>query len=736
MRRTLLTILFLCLPSILQAQDSLNISILATGFEPWEDYGAYAVRLNESHVCVRNGAGTIKIIQVPAPGRGVQIASIETHDWVNDLYVNDSLLYVINQSSEEDVFSLADPSSPVFLGTLSREFARMFFAFRDTLLYTSDRQPGTPSCFRVYQAVNPVQPVLLHQFEFVRYVDGYTLQQMFDIVIRDSTAFVVLSKGLLSLDISDPDTVIELDYFETTRHTHGLEVEGGRATLQSGDDSVILLDVSTPSAMEVQDVYYLADDRIRNMVRDGDRIHLTTDNGRYLQLGGVQEGRLSLLSEHLFPVGSDLLMQAGTLLSIGQWRNMQWWDVRGSENPCLLGTYGGLNRMDRAFVRDDMLVLSLGSDGLRFMDLSTPEQPVDLFFYTESPRQFTDVLYDPPFIFALNEGKGVFVFERTPDNAFLLRDTLAFQASNHELTSLARYQDHLYIADDRGGSDIGLHIVDITPEGRLFLASVAAVPAWNVDVFGDYLYVRDATPSLRIYSLANPYAPELLHDRTLISPIALSDHHGDQYYTLNRAGRIRQWDVGDPRNPRVVAELDIGNLDVNALHAVPAGVLIETESERINAWRAEGGRLVGAGYYEPGPRLRNIVSHAGYAYTCMSDVGLAVLDISRTGTWNNLTGEPASAHPENFTLETVRPNPFNGLTSVHFTLPRAGHVVLSVFDVLGREVAVVHDGVLPAGRHRLPFDAGRAGLHASGVYFLHAQTQGEASATKRLVLLQ
>jgi hypothetical protein len=88
---------------------------------------------------------------------------------------------------------------------------------------------------------------------------------------------------------------------------------------------------------------------------------------------------------------------------------------------------------------------------------------------------------------------------------------------------------------------------------------------------------------------------------------------------------------------------------------------------------------------------------------------------------------PASAR---LTLAGVRPNPVAGLASAAFSLPAAGAVRLALYDVTGREVAVVADGHLAAGAHSAAFDT--AGL-APGVYVL--RLAGEAgSATARVTV--
>jgi hypothetical protein len=72
------------------------------------------------------------------------------------------------------------------------------------------------------------------------------------------------------------------------------------------------------------------------------------------------------------------------------------------------------------------------------------------------------------------------------------------------------------------------------------------------------------------------------------------------------------------------------------------------------------------------------------------------------------------------------PNPFLRGTRLIFDLTRAADVRLAVFDALGREVAVLHDGPRPAGRH----EAGLAGAElAPGVYVVRLTTPDGVAAT-------
>jgi formylglycine-generating enzyme required for sulfatase activity len=77
------------------------------------------------------------------------------------------------------------------------------------------------------------------------------------------------------------------------------------------------------------------------------------------------------------------------------------------------------------------------------------------------------------------------------------------------------------------------------------------------------------------------------------------------------------------------------------------------------------------------------------------------------------TGNDGPAAPGEYRLLQNFPNPFNPWTTIRFTMPNAGKARLAVFDLLGREIAVLVDGETGAGTQTAIWDA--AGV-PSGVY--------------------
>ncbi len=78
------------------------------------------------------------------------------------------------------------------------------------------------------------------------------------------------------------------------------------------------------------------------------------------------------------------------------------------------------------------------------------------------------------------------------------------------------------------------------------------------------------------------------------------------------------------------------------------------------------------------------------------------------------------------------PNPFSGATIIRFALAEAGPVRLSVYDLIGHEVACLVDAELSAGDHAVRFDA--RGL-PDGVYF-YRLSAADFSKTRICLLLK
>lgn len=94
--------------------------------------------------------------------------------------------------------------------------------------------------------------------------------------------------------------------------------------------------------------------------------------------------------------------------------------------------------------------------------------------------------------------------------------------------------------------------------------------------------------------------------------------------------------------------------------------------------------------------------------------------------------DDANILPEDYALYQSYPNPFNPSTTIKYSIPNSDIVNIKVFDILGREVAVLLNEYKPAGTYNIEFNASR---FASGVYFYQLHS-GNYVETKKMVLLK
>ena len=89
-----------------------------------------------------------------------------------------------------------------------------------------------------------------------------------------------------------------------------------------------------------------------------------------------------------------------------------------------------------------------------------------------------------------------------------------------------------------------------------------------------------------------------------------------------------------------------------------------------------------------------------------------------------------------FTLFHNTPNPFNPSTEIRFRLPKQGHVLMTVYDIQGREIKPLIDQIMPAGSHSVfwyGIDAQGQNM-PSGVYILKIQNGAYAKSIKMSLL--
>lgn len=97
-----------------------------------------------------------------------------------------------------------------------------------------------------------------------------------------------------------------------------------------------------------------------------------------------------------------------------------------------------------------------------------------------------------------------------------------------------------------------------------------------------------------------------------------------------------------------------------------------------------------------------------------------------------VTGIEDEKLPIEFNLSQNYPNPFNPTTNIKLALPKAMHVELTVYNLLGQKVATIKDNHMKAGYHNIHFDASKL---SSGIYLYRIKAE-KYNAVKKMTILK
>lgn len=151
-----------------------------------------------------------------------------------------------------------------------------------------------------------------------------------------------------------------------------------------------------------------------------------------------------------------------------------------------------------------------------------------------------------------------------------------------------------------------------------------------------------------------------------------------------------------------------------------------SEARGIDLW----GRVVGCGPEKPEPDTLRVQANA-YAVADTDTVAFVLIPVSGTG-----VGDPPV--PTLAARLEAKPNPFNPVVEIAFSVPAAGRARVTVYDAAGREVAELFDGTAGTGiRHTAQWRGvdRRGQAVGSGVYFVRLTGAG-TNVTRKIVLLK
>jgi photosystem II stability/assembly factor-like uncharacterized protein len=283
---------------------------------------------------------------------------------------------------------------------------------------------------------------------------------------------------------------------------------------------------------------------------------------------------------------------------------------------------------------------------------------------------------------------------------------------------------HLFYSDDYGvtwqniSSDLPVGpLNDVVPDPdiaqRLYVASDFGTYV-TTDRGGHWIALGENLPAVPVIQL-------VLHNATRVLTAAT---YGRSMYTLDLS-------LLTLNRPPVITSFTPANLDTivapqTLLFSVVAS---DPDSNPLSyVWTRNGDTVSTSPSVELQFADTNVTEHV--------IVAVSDSELTTQHAWTFYVASAVSAEdqpspiPLSFAVSAY-PNPFNSTATITYSLPRAGHVELSVYDLTGRKVATLLNGNLPAGQASISWSANAL---PSGTYFLHFNSAAETKIRKVLLV--
>lgn len=403
-------------------------------------------------------------------------------------------------------------------------------------------------------------------------------------------------------------------------------------------------------------------------------------------------------------------------------------------------------------------------NGVAFFDVTDSANIVEVDFHPGGNTNWREMKTYSHYAYIVTDvsagvGLTIIDLQYLPDSVRFVKNwTFSGFTLGHTISQEGPY---LYISGgNASGGENGVRILDLTnnPETPVLRGQ------WTTQYIHDCRVLRDTiwganiyatgggTGSIYVISAVNKDNPTLIN--SWVNNPTPGPHNiaitGDRKFALT-TDEIPQGTL-----PRQLKIWNIQNLSNVTQAAVwrPTGMNDSSVVHNVEIY----GNYALVAHYSAGVRLVNITNPAAPVEVAWYDTypqnnrhnydgcwgvymlpsGKIIASDRQTGLYvlktsvNVLTGMSGNQEiPTTFELKQNYPNPFNPSTRIEYNLSKASYVTIKVYDVLGKQVALLADKYELAGNHLVSFDAARL---TSGVYFYTITTDNGFTDTKRMIL--
>ncbi|MCB2210761.1 hypothetical protein KQI52_01465 [bacterium] len=485
------------------AQDSLNVSQIASLYSIWDS--ARDVALTGDHAYIATDESGLRVLDISDPTAPVEVAYSRSSVPALGVAIQGDYAYVAASYSGLRVIDISDPTAPVEVGVCSN--------VQGARNVTVDGNYACVSCetagLQVVNISDPTNPTLTGTFSGAYIIDA---------AMAGSYAYVIqelqeLSSELLVIDLSDPSNPTEVYWTNGVGYSRSITLSDGYVYIAAYDTGLVAYSISVPDMLFLAGVCDTPGLAIEVAVQG--EYACVTDSESSLRLINV--------SNPYDPVETGFLDTPGEDLGVG--------------------------------MNGDLACVADGGSGLRLVYISDPFSLIELSAY-DTPGQLSGLTLADGYLYLIDNPGGLRIVDISNPAEPVETGAIATPGLAREVTVQNQFS---YIAD----SYSGLRIIDIGDPAAPYEVGFCQLPdiSYDVAVLGDYAYVAEGSEGLRVVDVSDPAAPV---EVAVCDPNDVSASfrgvyvEGDYVYAAcGSFGHFYIIDISNPLNPQAVGYLDL-----------------------------------------------------------------------------------------------------------------------------------------------------------------------------------
>jgi len=331
------------------------------------------------------------------------------------------------------------------------------------------------------------------------------LTNVVDVVVENNIAFLCSDDGIAILDVSDPTSPIELDIYTSDGDCTDIAINDSLAIITDFYKGIKLLDISN-----LNDVQFLSkffDNGLAKKLTIKDDLVFVADGPAGLEIFNISNPRkLDKIGQYNQPplVSTDIMIQNDIAVLSADLDGVIFLDISNPTNPVVINTYDDGNSFQTAFIENELVFLGAKNQSiivLNITDIDSISVAGSYAFGTEFPYVF-DLILDNDVLIVASYYEGVTLLN-VSDLSNIVK--LDYRDSGFGTYDLILEDDILYTVSKFSGLEIlSYNRTNIELISHLDITGTLAT---DIEKVNDVVFIADELRGIFIVNVSNPTIP-------------------------------------------------------------------------------------------------------------------------------------------------------------------------------------------------------------------------------------